>query len=412
VIEVETLAERLVGYARGVDRAARYSPSHALELRVTPEGALIGQTSISGTPQALTPDLLLALLAFAGGVDVETAIARLEARFGVDRDEFRQSFEHLLALGFVIPAGAAAAPPATGFFADLLRHTTMVADGVRVAAYRDALAIAAPGRRVLDLGTGSGLLALLAARAGARAVIAVEEAAIADLAAQNFAAAGFLAIELIRRPSRDVVLDQPADVIVHELFGNDPLAEGLLPSICDARRRLLAPGGALVPHRVEILCVGVDTGGVARDRARALAAVAGIPDLAGALAPLAAAVDALPARAFIQNVGDVPFTILTEPARLHDLDLARVDEDACAAAVIAELRVVHAGRLDALVTYFRAHLGPGVVLTNAPGAPPTHWDRRVTAVSAARAVQPGEAVAIHAWREAALKHEQLVVDRR
>jgi protein arginine N-methyltransferase 1 len=393
-----------------VDRDTRYTPSHALELRITPAGALIGQTSISGTPQPLTPDLLLALLSFAGGVDIDTALGRLEQRFGVDRADFVASLERLIALGFIIPAGAAAAPPATGFFADLQRHAAMLADGVRVAAYRAALADAAPGKHVLDLGTGSGLLALLAAQAGARLVIAVEETAIADVAAQ--AIAPFPIIELIRRPSRDVALDPPVEVIVHELFGNDPLAEGLLPTICDARRRLLAPGGRLVPDRVEILGLGVDSGGVARDRARAIATINGLGDLAGALAPLADAIDALPARAFVQNLGDIPFTVLTEPALLHDLDLTHVDEDACAAPATTELHVIRPGRLDAVVTCFRAHLAPGVILTNAPGAPRTHWDPRVTAVSASRDVVPGDRVALHAWREAALKHEQLVVDLR
>jgi hypothetical protein len=62
------------------------------------------------------------------------------------------------------------------------------------------------------------------------------------------------------------------------------------------------------------------------------------------------------------------------------------------------------------VTYFRAHLAPGITLSNAPDAPFTHWDRRVTALSAGRAVLPGERIAIKAWRESALKHEQILVD--
>lgn len=369
----------------------------------------MAQTSISSDPVALTPDLLLGLLSFAGGVDREEALGRLEERFGVERESFEQSVEHLVRWGLLVPVGSGDAPAVTGHFADVLKHVMMLADDVRVRAYAKALAVVAPGKRVLDLGTGTGVLALLAARAGAGRVIAVEESAAADLAAQVFATAD-ADITLVRRSSRDVELDQPVDVIVHELLGSDPLAEGVLPTIADARRRLLAPGGTLVPHRLEILCVGVDTRGVARDRETALAALASVEAIADALGPVAAAVAALPARSFITNLGDIPFDVITEPVLLHDLDLVAADEDACAATVRCELVVTRPGRLDAVVTYFRAHLAPGVVLTNAPEAPRTHWDRRVTALSAGRAVLPGERVGIEVFRESALKHEQLLVD--
>ncbi len=392
-----------------MDWTARFTLSHALEIRVTPTGSMVAQGSMSQAPLNLTPDLLLALLSFAGGVTATEALARLSDRFGVERDAFETSVAGLITSGYVVPVGDAAAPAATGLFSDVLLHVTMLADKVRVAAYRDALAIAAPGQRVLDLGTGSGLLAVLAARAGARRVFAIEETAMADLAVQVFAAAG-CEVTLVRRSSRDVVLDEPVDVIVHELLGSDPLAEGMLPSICDARRRLLVPGGRLVPHRIEILCVGVGTGGAARDRAATLKSLAGVAAAADALTPLADAVRALPGRAFVVNLGDASFEVLTEPLPLHDLDLTSVGEDACAAPVHGDLRVTRHGRLDAIVTYFRAHLAEGIVLSNAPDTPHTHWEHRITGVSAARAVMPGDRVAVAAWRETALKYEQLVVD--
>lgn len=369
----------------------------------------MAQTSISSDPVALTPDLLLGLLSFAGGVDRQEALGRLEERFGVERASFEQSVDLLMRGGLLVPVGSADAPAVTGHFADVLNHVMMLADDVRVRAYAKALAVVAPDKRVLDLGTGTGVLALLAARAGARRVIAVEESAAADLAAQVFAAAD-AGVTLVRRSSRDVELDQPVDVIVHELLGSDPLAEGVLPTIADARRRFLAPGGTLVPHRLEIVCVGVDTRGVARDREAALAALAAVDSIADALGPVAAVVAALPARAFITNLGDIPFEILTEPEVLHDLDLMTADEDACAAKLTKYLCVTRPGRLDAVVTYFRAHLAPGITLTNAPEWPRTHWDRKLTSLSAGRAVLPGEQVAIEIFRESALKHENLVVD--
>ena len=165
-----------------------------------------------------------------------------------------------------------------------------------------------------------------------------------------------------------------------------------------------------MPHRLEILCVGVDTRGVARDRETALASLASVDPIADALGPVAAVVAALPARAFISNLGDIPFDVLTEPVLLHDLDLLTAEEDACAETRRCELPVTRPGRLDAVVVYVRAHLAPGITLSNAPDAPRTHWDRRVTALSVGRPVLPGERIVIEVFRESALKHEQLLVD--
>jgi len=77
---------------------------------------------------------------------------------------------------------------------------------------------------------------------------------------------------------------------------------------------------------------------------------------------------------------------------------------------IATLGATTPGGFAAFVPYFAANLADGVVLSNAPDAPHTHWAHRITGVSAARAVLPGETVAVTAWREVGLKYEQLVVD--
>ena len=57
---------------------------------------------------------------------------------------------------------------------ELREHAGYLGDGVKIAAYEVALASLAPGRVVLDLGSGSGILGLLAARAGAKHVYAVD----------------------------------------------------------------------------------------------------------------------------------------------------------------------------------------------------------------------------------------------
>jgi protein arginine N-methyltransferase 1 len=133
-----------------------------------------------------------------------------------------------------------------------LRHYgDMIADRVRMNAYRRALArVVKPGAVVLDLGAGTGIMALLACRLGAARVYAVEPSdAIAvgiELARANGCADR---ITFLQEPSLDVALPRRADVVVSDLRGILPLHGLHIPSIVDARRRLLAPGGVLVPRR-------------------------------------------------------------------------------------------------------------------------------------------------------------------
>ena len=62
-------------------------------------------------------------------------------------------------------------------------HQGMCADAVRNQAYRRALEAAVREQSVvLDVGTGTGLLARYAARAGARRVYAIEQSPIAEIA--------------------------------------------------------------------------------------------------------------------------------------------------------------------------------------------------------------------------------------
>jgi protein arginine N-methyltransferase 1 len=107
---------------------------------------------------------------------------------------------------------------------------------------------------VLDIGTGSGVLAIAAARAGARHVYAVEASDIADIAERVFAANGVQnRVTLIRGWSRELELPEPADLLVAELIGNEPLEEEILETTLDARRRLLKPSARLIPHTLELV---------------------------------------------------------------------------------------------------------------------------------------------------------------
>lgn len=138
-------------------------------------------------------------------------------------------------------------------------HAKMLHDQRRNAAYRAAIERFAPGRRVLDIGTGSGLLAMMAARAGAAKVYACEENAMLAAAARRVIAANGLAdrITVFDRHSykldrvRD--LDGGVDLVVSELFSHCLVGEKVLQSLAHARAHLATPDVIFLPEQASVV---------------------------------------------------------------------------------------------------------------------------------------------------------------
>lgn len=130
-------------------------------------------------------------------------------------------------------------------------YGAMIADGVRTGAFVRALGQAVkPGSVVIDIGTGTGIFALLACRFGARRVYAIEPNDAIQVAREIAMANGYAdRIEFVQAMSTAVSLPERADVIISDIGGILPWFQKHIPSIADARRRFLAPGGLLIPQR-------------------------------------------------------------------------------------------------------------------------------------------------------------------
>jgi hypothetical protein len=133
-------------------------------------------------------------------------------------------------------------------------HFSLVRDAARLDVYDSAMRRAIrPGMRVLEIGAGSGILAMMAARAGAAEVITCEvNPAIAAVATEIIALNGYAdRVRVIARHSDqldvDVDLGGPADLLVSEIIANDMVGEGVLPSHERAVRKLLVPGATVIP---------------------------------------------------------------------------------------------------------------------------------------------------------------------
>ena len=133
----------------------------------------------------------------------------------------------------------------------ITNYGAMIADRSRVSAYAEALRrVVTPESVVIDLGAGTGFFALLACRFGARRVYAIEPDDAIQVAREIAAANGVSdRIEFIQAMSTAVTIPARADVIVSDMGGLMPWLETHLPSIADARRRFLAPGGTLIASR-------------------------------------------------------------------------------------------------------------------------------------------------------------------
>jgi protein arginine N-methyltransferase 1 len=137
---------------------------------------------------------------------------------------------------------------------DIVEYAGMIAFEERTSAYARAVeANIVPRATVLDIGCGPGILSLLACRAGASKVYAVEPNDIIQLARETAADNGLLnRIEFIQALSTEIELPERVDGIVADIHGVLPLHGKSIISILDARDRLLKHDGWIIPRRETI----------------------------------------------------------------------------------------------------------------------------------------------------------------
>jgi len=248
---------------------------------------------------------------------------------------------------------------AHGHPTDLEYHRRLLDDPVRLDAYERALRrLVRPGDVVLDLGAGSGILAMIAARLGAARVHAVESMPIAGLARQLIAANGLADIvQLHQADFLDLDVIEPVDLLVSDYMGRWVVDDGMLP-VVEQARRWVRPGGRACPATLDLWVAPVGD--------FHLRAVDLFEEPLYGL-DLTAAVQTALNYCYVANLG--------EDARMARARLwGRIETLAALPALDAVLtfELERPGRLQAVAGWFDAQLAEGVTLSTAP-ASDTHW---------------------------------------
>jgi len=210
---------------------------------------------------------------------------------------------------------------------------------------------------VLDLGCGSGLLGLIALRAGARKVTFVDEAPVIEIARRTVLEAGYSdRAEFIQATSFELSLQDKVDMVVCDHIGYFGIDYGVLALLADAKRRFLKPGGIIVPSAIDVLLAPVES--VSCRNLVSRWSDGSVPDefgwLGGATANARHPVEVSPA------------DLLANAVTLATLELGEEADPYLSWS--AEFQCGRDGMLDGVVGWFDCALVDGIRMTNAPGA--------------------------------------------
>jgi tetratricopeptide (TPR) repeat protein len=265
-------------------------------------------------------------------------------------------------------------------------HFAMLNDQARNDAFAQVIAKAAPGRRLaLDIGTGSGLLAMMAARAGATRIVACEAIKpLAQVATRIIARNGYAdRITVIAKRSTELTVGQdlpePADLLISEILDAGLIGEGVMRTFRHAIGALTTPGAAVIPAGATVWGTLIECPELRR--------VNPIAEISG--------FDLREFDIFRNPAAHQPFNMAREPHRvLSDVfEMARFDfrrlpkEDA---ARLVAPQAIADGIAHAVAFWFDLHLDEAITLSTAPGGDSRHWRQAVTFLDQDRPLQRGE----------------------
>lgn len=339
---------------------------------------------------------------FSTATTLDDAIAGLRFASRTDLIEFTETFRHLARAGVLRDPAAQAgiAPKSSSGFGHPAIHIRMLDDIHRTESYLAAIAESVcPEDIVVDLGTGSGVLAMAAARSGARHVYAIEASpSMCEVARRNFEINGLAdRITLLQGLSTQVTMPEPADLLVSEIIGSDPYAEGVLAYIRDAAERLCKPEARFIPCSMVVLCLPVTIPGeMWRQISATPEALAEWQDRYQLDFSGLASLVRDPERPLVQVPSHkaAAWKQLAEPTPVARIDFGHGQKESLRFETTVEVR--ESGLADGILAYFDLDLAPGVQVTTRPRADyrPNSWATTIWAVSPPIEVKAGDVLGL------------------
>lgn len=272
-------------------------------------------------------------------------------------------------------------------------HVPMMNDTLRNEAYYAALrAVVSADSHVLEIGTGSGLLAMMAARLGAKSVVTCEAVPmIASVAKQVIADNGLdQQIRVHAKKSTDLSvgeeLDHRADIMVSEILSSELLGERVLDSIDDAKRRLLKPNARIIPLAGSIM--------IALFGGEQIATNLAASESCGF--DLRSFNTIVPQRQGVAR-NDLKIEILSADTNAFRFDFEGHDFYPPETKIL-RIPVTRAGKCLGIVQWIRLELIPGMVFENHPSvkAPASAWTHCVYLFPAPAELKAGQIVVVTA----------------
>jgi hypothetical protein len=366
-----------------------------LRTRVDAAGHVLVETPLGGIVDT-GPDGLAILALFSRPRTAAEAMADLDSGLGRRPDLMpaKAAIVQLVTAGAIVEPGGESR---LFGWTDPAEHARMLSDVRRTDAYLAAIRSAVrPGDIVIDIGTGSGILAVAAAKAGADRVYAIEASDIAAVARRVFEDNGVAdRVTLVEGWSSDVELPERANVLVTETLGVEPFEEDILGTVLDARRRLLVPGARLIPGSLRLAVQPLSipdpqrwASRIDEEDVKAWRKRFGMD-----LQALRAARRRVPLHWPVDSRIVAEWEALTPPTVLLGVDLETHVSSSAEAEV--RLRVSHSGVVDAILVSFGADLGPDQRFVHVPRRGETSsWDASVWFLPDGLAVEAGGSLQI------------------
>jgi len=276
-------------------------------------------------------------------------------------------------------------------------HFPMLADAARNQAYEAAIARAARDAALtLDIGTGSGLLALFAARGGKGRVVACEAHPMIAEAAQDIVVRNTFAdrIQVIAKRSTELDAEKDlgghADLVVSEVLDAGLLGEGVLATLRDALKRLAKPGAKVIPGFADVHVQALSL--PQQRQVNPLRNIAGF-DLSS--------FDRFRNRSghSTLRLDHVPHQALSAPATLQRVDFRNPPDWSTPLEQRISLPVMADGNLQAFALWFTLWLDEQTAVSTGPahlsnGLPcMDHWGQAILWQAKDRAVREGDSLA-------------------